>query len=90
MKLLFKKLWISILGDKSFARIIGIIFLVPPILSVLFFLLSVCGFNCDIIQFECLSESWKGNLEVYYAPEYSAKAGDLQVVLDIRRLYLFI
>lgn len=75
MKSSIFKLWKIIIGDKSFTRIIGILLLIPPILSVFFFLLSVFGLDCDLIQFENLSEVWRGGYEVYYAPEYSSKAG---------------
>lgn len=60
MKIFILNLWKIILGNKSFTRIIGLILLIPPILSVFFFLLDVFGFGCEITQFEYLSAEWIG------------------------------
>lgn len=75
MKIFILNLWKIILGNKSFTRIIGLILLIPPILSVFFFLLNVFGFGCEITQFEYLSGDWSGNLTVRYAPTYNSDAG---------------
>lgn len=45
MKMFFLKLWIIILGDKSCSRIIGLLLLLPSIISVLFVLINVFGFG---------------------------------------------
>ncbi len=41
--------------------IIGIIFLVPPVLGAIFFTLQVFGINNDVISLRYLSTNWTGD-----------------------------
>ncbi len=41
--------------------VIGVIFLIPPILGAVFFTLQVFGINGDVISLEELSTNWTGD-----------------------------
>lgn len=49
-------------GKTSLERVIGIIFLIPPVLGVVFFLLNVFFYRIgDLPELDNLSSEWTGN-----------------------------
>lgn len=85
----------SIIKEKRIECVLGILFLIPPILGVFFFMLSLCGINGDFVNMRDLSGQWdwhsNDGVSMSPAPLYlglMAIAGVYLIKNSLRYLFL--